>query len=139
MGILPGAGGTARLPRPVGRSRALDVILTGRDVSADEALAIGWLDAVMPPASLLSHVAEVAGRIAAMPPAAVAAVKQVVDVSLGGTIDEGFVAESRRSRPAHGDRCPPGADDPFPRLRQARPATARWFGGRQIVDGLLDC
>ena len=47
MAILPGAGGTARLPRLLGRSRALDLILTGRDVGADEALAIGWLDGVV--------------------------------------------------------------------------------------------
>ncbi len=48
MGILPGAGGTARLPRLVGRSRALEVILTGRDVGADEALSLGWLDGMVP-------------------------------------------------------------------------------------------
>ena len=48
MGILPGAGGTARLPHLLGRGRALDVILTGRDVGAEEALRIGWLDACAP-------------------------------------------------------------------------------------------
>jgi enoyl-CoA hydratase/carnithine racemase len=94
MGILPGAGGTARLPRLLGRSRALEVILTGRDVGADEALALGWLDGVVPSPSLLEHVDGVARRIAAMPRAAVAAVKQVVDVTLGGTLRDGLVAES---------------------------------------------
>ena len=49
MGILPGAGGTARWPRLVGRSRALDILLTGRDVGAAELLALGWLLAVGPP------------------------------------------------------------------------------------------
>ena len=57
MAILPGAGGTARLPRLLGRSRALDLILTGRDVGADEALAIGWLDGIVASASLDEHVA----------------------------------------------------------------------------------
>ncbi len=52
MGILPGAGGTARLPHLLGRSRALDVILTGRDVGAEEAQRIGWLDEVVPHAEL---------------------------------------------------------------------------------------
>src|SRR5213080_2114748 len=48
MGILPGAGGTARLPHLLGRGRALEVILSGRDVGAEEAARIGWLDAVHP-------------------------------------------------------------------------------------------
>ena len=48
MGILPGAGGTARWPRLVGRSRALDILLTGRDVEATELLALGWLYAAGP-------------------------------------------------------------------------------------------
>jgi enoyl-CoA hydratase/carnithine racemase len=94
MAILPGAGGTARLPRLVGRSRALDLVLTGRDVGADEALAIGWLDGVVDSASLDEHVAAIARRIAAMPPASVAAVKHVVDVSLEHGLHDGLVAES---------------------------------------------
>jgi enoyl-CoA hydratase/carnithine racemase len=94
MGILPGAGGTARLPRLLGRSRALDLILTARDVGPEEALSIGWLDAVLPSQTLLEHVDGVARRIATMPPASVAAVKEVVDVSLGRTVEEALVAES---------------------------------------------
>lgn len=82
MGILPGAGGTARLPHLLGRSRALDVILSGRDVGAEEALRIGWLDAVRPRAQLADDVRALAARAAAMPAAAVAAVKRVVDESL---------------------------------------------------------
>jgi enoyl-CoA hydratase/carnithine racemase len=83
MGIIPAAGGTTRLPRLLGRARALEVILTGRDVAADEALAIGWLDDVVPAAELRATVEGTARRIAAMPPASVAAVKRVVDASLG--------------------------------------------------------
>ena len=83
MGILPGAGGTARLPHLLGRSRALDVILTGRDVAAEEALRLGWLDRVVPGSELAAEGRRVAARIAAMPPGSVAAVKRVVvDASL---------------------------------------------------------
>jgi enoyl-CoA hydratase/carnithine racemase len=93
MGILPGAGGTARLPHLLGRGRALEVILTGRDVGAEEARRIGWLDAVHPRAGLLDVVRELAARIASMPPASVAAVKRVVDRSLA-SFPDGLVAET---------------------------------------------
>jgi enoyl-CoA hydratase/carnithine racemase len=86
MGILPGAGGTSRLPRVLGRGRALDIILTGRDVGAEEAAAIGWLDVVVQPDELEPDGAAFARRIAALPPASVAAVKRVVDVSLGSIV-----------------------------------------------------
>jgi enoyl-CoA hydratase/carnithine racemase len=94
MGILPGAGGTARLPRLLGRSRALDVMLTGRDVDADDALEMGWLDALEPSDELLARVAVLARRLAAMPPESIAAVKQVVDVSLESGLAPALVAES---------------------------------------------
>jgi enoyl-CoA hydratase/carnithine racemase len=93
MGILPGAGGTARLPHLLGRSRALDVILTGRDVGADEALRIGWLDAVVAQTELGDTVRRVARRIASMPPASVRAVKRVVDRSLA-SFDAALVDET---------------------------------------------
>jgi enoyl-CoA hydratase/carnithine racemase len=93
MGILPGAGGTARLPHLLGRSRALEVILSGRDVEAEEAVRIGWLDAVHPSAELGAIVAALAARIASMPPASVAAVKRVIDRSLE-SFDDALVAET---------------------------------------------
>ena len=94
MGILPGAGGTARLPRLLGRSRALDVMLTARDVAADEALAIGWLDALVPSEELPAHAGAVARRIAAMPPEPIAAIKRVVDASLASGLAPALVEES---------------------------------------------
>jgi enoyl-CoA hydratase/carnithine racemase len=93
MGILPGAGGTSRLPRLLGRSRALDIILTGRDVDAEEALVIGWLDALVPTPETQAHADRLARRIAAMPAASVAAVKRVIDTSLGD-ITPALVAET---------------------------------------------
>lgn len=94
MGILPGAGGTARLPHLLGRGRALEVILTGRDVDADEALAIGWLDALVDHTGAVAHATAIARRIAAMPPASVAAVKRVVATSLAEGLTAGLVAET---------------------------------------------
>src|SRR5947208_14310738 len=50
LGVIPGAGGTQRLPRLVGSARAKDLVMSGRMVGADEALAIGLIDRVVPPA-----------------------------------------------------------------------------------------
>ncbi len=83
MGILPGAGGSTRLPRIIGRGPALELILTGRDADAVEARTLGWLDALVPSESLVAHTMAVARRIGAMPAASIAAAKQVVDASLG--------------------------------------------------------
>jgi enoyl-CoA hydratase/carnithine racemase len=83
MGILPGAGGTARLARLLGRAACLEVVLTGRDVDAAEALALGWVDAVHPPDELAGRAEELARRVARMSKASVAAVKRTVDASLG--------------------------------------------------------
>jgi enoyl-CoA hydratase/carnithine racemase len=93
MGILPGAGGTARWPRLVGRSRALDILLTGRDVPAAELLGLGWLLAVGPPERIEEELATLAERMARMPAASVAAVKRVVNAALAG-LDAALVAES---------------------------------------------
>ena len=82
MGILPGAGGTARLPHLLGRSRALDVILSGRDVGAEEALRIGWLDGAFAHGALADEARALAHHVAAMPAASIAAVKRVVGTSL---------------------------------------------------------
>jgi enoyl-CoA hydratase/carnithine racemase len=93
LGLLPGWGAPARLPHLLGRSRALDVLLTCRDVGAEEALAMGWLDRLVPSERVLVEAGRVARRIGAMPAESIAAVKAVVDTSLGG-IDDALVAES---------------------------------------------
>ena len=82
MGILPGAGGTVRWPRLVGRARALELLLTGRDIEARECLDIGWLTALIPSDQVLEEAVRLAQRIGAMPGPSIAAVKQVVNVSL---------------------------------------------------------
>lgn len=95
LGILPGAGGTVRLPRLLGRGAALELILTGRDVDAHEAAGLGWLDVVVEPAELAPTVTRLAERIAGMSAASIAAVKRVVDRSLGGldAVDDALTAE----------------------------------------------
>jgi enoyl-CoA hydratase/carnithine racemase len=79
FGIIPGAGGAARWPEIAGRGRALDVLLSARDVAADELYAMGWLDRLVPSQELEATGLAVARRIALMPPDAVAATKRVVD------------------------------------------------------------
>ncbi|WTW99659.1 enoyl-CoA hydratase/isomerase family protein [Streptomycetaceae bacterium NBC_01309] len=94
LGILPGSGATARLPHVLGRARTLDILLTGRDVRAEEAYALGWLQDVVEAGELAGRVRAVARRIAAMPPASVAAVKQVVEVA-GRDPGAALLAETR--------------------------------------------
>jgi enoyl-CoA hydratase len=79
LGIIPGGGATQRLPRLVGPSRAKDIICTGRQVRADEALRIGLVDRVATGARVLDDALELAAGFAAGPLAALAAAKGVVD------------------------------------------------------------
>ena len=95
MGIIPGAGGTTRWPHIAGRARALEIILTGRDLDAEEALAVGWLDELVPVDQLDARVDALARRVGAMPPASVAAAKRIVDRSLrDGIVDSTLAAET---------------------------------------------
>jgi enoyl-CoA hydratase/carnithine racemase len=83
MGILPGATGSARLPRLIGRSHALELILTSRDLDANEALEIGWLDRLVDASALVEVAQSLARRVASLSATQIAAVKRVVDTSLG--------------------------------------------------------
>jgi enoyl-CoA hydratase/carnithine racemase len=78
LGILPGGSGTARLPRLIGRSRALEVILGCDDVSAELAERWGWVNRALPPDELWPFVDRLARRIASFPPHAVAEAKASV-------------------------------------------------------------
>jgi enoyl-CoA hydratase/carnithine racemase len=85
-GLMPGNGGTQRLPRRIGSARALEMILTGRSVAADEALAMGLADYVVPADQLLDRAIALAQQIAANAPVAVrsakAAIHRGADVAL---------------------------------------------------------
>jgi enoyl-CoA hydratase len=78
VGIMPGAGGTQRLLRTVGRYRAMKLILTGEPVTADEALSMGMLSEVVPDGTALGRALELAETILGMPPLAVLAIKEVM-------------------------------------------------------------
>jgi len=94
LGIIPGAGGTQRLPRLVGPARAKDLIYTGRFVDADEALAIGLVDAVVPAAEVYPTALAMAAKFATGPALALAAAKAAVDGGLDGDLGNGLRLES---------------------------------------------
>ena len=81
IGLHPDWGGTWLLPRVVGRSRAFEIMSTGRLVSADEAFALGVLDRIVPAADLASETARLAEAIAAGPPLAIGAMKRALAAS----------------------------------------------------------
>ena len=79
LGLIPGYGGTQRLPRLVGKSRALHLLLTGESISAADALRIGLVDRVVPGVELAATVDELARRIVANAPLAVRYCMEAVD------------------------------------------------------------
>jgi enoyl-CoA hydratase/carnithine racemase len=81
IGLHPDWGGTWLLPRLVGRSRAAELLMTGRMIDATEALAIGMVDRVVPTAELAAETAKLAQSIAAAPPIAIAAIKRALGAS----------------------------------------------------------
>ena len=95
LGVIPGGGGTQRLTRLIGPSRAKDLLYTGRFVDADEALAIGLVDVVVPPDEVLTKAISMAEKFAAGPPLALAAAKAAVDNGLDGSLDAGLRLESQ--------------------------------------------
>ncbi|MCB1161894.1 enoyl-CoA hydratase/isomerase family protein [bacterium] len=95
LGVIPGYGGTQRLPRLVGPGRALDLILTGRMVKAPEALELGLVNRVVPAAELLDAVQALAAKLQAVGPLAQRAALEAVREGLQGTLAEGLAVEAR--------------------------------------------
>ena len=94
LGILPGGTGTQRLPRLVGRGRAMEIILGGVDVDAVTAESWGLLNRALPPDELRPHVTALAKRIAGYPPAAVAAAKASVANADTMSLHDGLLEEA---------------------------------------------
>src|SRR5215472_3896769 len=93
LGIIPGNGGTQRLPRLVGKSRALDLMVTGRSVSPDEALSIGLVDRVFPAEDLFAKTAAYADALASGAAVAVGLIKLSVNRGLEMALDDGLAYE----------------------------------------------
>jgi len=93
LGIIPGAGGTQRLAKLVGLGRAKDMILTGKAVSAQEALQIGLVTKVVPAEQLMDTVMETAAAILSKGPLAVRLAKKVIDASMSTDSESGMMLE----------------------------------------------
>ena len=93
LGVMPGAGGTQRLTRAIGKARAMEVILTGRTVTAQEADAHGLITRIVPAAATVDAALELAARIAAMPPLAVRAAKAAILDAEERSLSKGLARE----------------------------------------------
>ena len=94
LGVTPGFAGTQRLPRLVGRGRALDLLLTGRMADAQEALAIGLVNRVVPAAGLLDEAKRLAASLAALAPFAMRAIIEAVHRGSEMAFPEGAFLEA---------------------------------------------
>jgi enoyl-CoA hydratase/carnithine racemase len=93
LGIIPGGGGTQRLPRLIGAGRAKELILTGRQVKADEALRIGLADEVVAPEALHERALALAAELARGPLAAHGLAKRAIAEGLGRSLADGLALE----------------------------------------------
>ncbi len=93
LGVIPGAGGTQRLPRLIGPARAKDLIWSGRQVRADEALAIGLVDRVVPADEVEANALEWATAFARGAAAAIGLAKHAIDRGLEGSLADGLDLE----------------------------------------------
>jgi len=95
LGVMPGAGGTRRLTRAVGKARAMEMVLTGRNIAAHEAEAYGLVTSVVAAEATVPAALELAARIAAMPPVAVIAAKAAVNRAEELSLEAGLEFERR--------------------------------------------
>jgi enoyl-CoA hydratase len=95
LGIIPGAGGTQRLPRAIGKSKAMDLVLTGRTMDAQEAERAGLVARIVAPDKLLDEAIAVAAAICAYSLPAVMMAKEAVNRAYEGSLSEGILFERR--------------------------------------------
>jgi len=95
LGVIPGFGGTQRLARRVGVAKAKELCMTGDQINAAEALRIGLVDTVLPLAELAGKVKDLAGRIAANGPLAVAEVKRLIHQGQSTSLEHALALEQR--------------------------------------------
>ncbi len=95
IGVIPGAGGTQRLPRAVGKAKAMDLVLTGRMMDAAEAERAGLVSRVVPGATLLDEALAAAGQIAGFSLPSVMAAKEAINRAFETPLSEGILFERR--------------------------------------------
>ena len=95
IGVMPGAGGTQRLTRAVGKVKAMEMVLTGKFISAEEALALNLINKVVPLGMYLHAAARLAAEIAEMSPIAVQLAKEAVNRAFETHLDEGLQFERK--------------------------------------------
>jgi enoyl-CoA hydratase/carnithine racemase len=97
VGLVPGGGATQRLPRVMGRARALEVLLSCNDFSAEVAELYGYINRALPADELTPFVEKLAHRIASFPAHTIAHVKAAVDNGAFGSLAEGLLVEAHES------------------------------------------
>lgn len=95
IGVIPGAGGTQRLTRAIGKARAMEMILTGKFIAAEEALRAGLINKIVPVELYLEEAFRLASIIAKMPPLAVKMAKESVLKAYETTLEEGLYQERK--------------------------------------------
>lgn len=95
IGVMPGAGGTQRLTRAVGKAKAMEMVLTGRTITAGEALRLGLVTTVVPAEACLDEAKALAREIASKPPLAVRLAKEAVLKSFDTTVEGGLEFERK--------------------------------------------
>jgi enoyl-CoA hydratase len=95
IGVMPGAGGTQRLTRAIGKAKAMELILTGRSISAREAEALGLVSRVVPAETTVDAALDLAARIASKPPLAAAAAKAAINRTYELALADGLEFERR--------------------------------------------
>lgn len=95
IGVTPGAGGTQRLTKAIGKARAMELVLTGKFISAKEALEFGLINRVVPVELYLESAIELAGEIAKMSPIASQLAKESINRSFETHLDEGLTLERK--------------------------------------------
>jgi len=95
IGVTPGAGGTQRLTKAIGKARAMEMILTGKFISADEALSYGLINKVVPVEMYLAEAAKLAMEIASMSPIASQMAKESINRSFETHLEEGLTLERK--------------------------------------------
>ena len=95
LGVIPGAGGTQRLTKAIGKARAMEMVLTGKFIDAEEALSYGLINKVVPVELYLEEAVKLAQKIAGMSPVAVQLAKESVNKSFETHLHQGLQLERK--------------------------------------------